>query len=186
MEDRATKRARFLANITGLQGKVNLGSQDSGFYNDVLPQWKLQRERPIHRVMNELSMAGHTTKEIATICDVAPNTVTNVLRQPFSREYVMNNLEKTLQQELKAFLEREALPSLQVLAAVRDNDMAKPAERVTAANSILDRFMGKPNQSVTVTEKPVESMDENELAARTNAILNGFGRSNGVPEAAKG
>lgn len=185
MEDPAVKRARLLENTMGKQGKVALGGANSfivgGLHNDIDPKWFIQREKPIHRTMIEMSMAGYTNKEIATVCETSMLGVSNTLRQPFAREYIVKNTEKTLQEELRAFLEAEALPSLNVLKAVRDNDMAKPAERTSAANSLLDRFMGKPNQSVTVTEKPLESLSEDELATRTNAILNGFSRSNGVP-----
>ena len=73
----------------------------------------------------------------------------------------MQEAKKTVQQEIKTLLEQEALPSLRTLITVRDSDKAKPSDRTNAANALLDRFLGKPQQSVLIEEKnPAEMTDE--------------------------
>ena len=135
----------------------------------------LKYEKPIHRTMVNMLAAGYTVAEISKATGYCVNTVSNAVKQPHARQYLIQEAKKSVQQEIKAILEQEAIPSLQVLTAVRDNPNARTADRTAAANSLLDRFLGKAAQPIVTTEKPIETLTDDELRARANSILSRFG-----------
>ena len=59
-------------------------------------------------------------------------------------------------------LRGEVMDSIMALVEVRDNPKAPAAARAGAANSILDRYLGKPIQKseVTVSQKTPETVED--------------------------
>jgi hypothetical protein len=103
-----------------------------------------------------------------------------VLKQPWAQEYVINQAKKTVQDEIKAILEAEALPSIRKLVAIRDSVDFNSGVPVlaadknvakAAADSLLDRFLGKPVQPMTTDAKPVAQLSDEELRAQVQAEL---------------
>ena len=191
-KQRKSQLANLAQGVIALQenrGLVNkrAGGENAAIVNglvgDLDPVRIAKRETPVHRTMVNMAAAGYTNREIAAQTGYSPTTVATAIKQPHAREYLINEAKKTVQDEIKALLEREVIPSLEKLVAVRDNPQARGADVITASNSILDRFLGKPTQPITTDAKPVEQMSEDELNARTNAILTGFGRIAGAPVA---
>lgn len=158
-----------------------------GLVGDLDPVRVAKRETPVHRTMVNMAAAGYTNREIASFTGYNATTVATAIKQPHAREYLINEAKKTVQDELRALLEGQAIPSIKALIAVRDEPEAKGSDVIAASNSILDRFLGKPTQPILNKEEtPAEKLTEDELNARTNAILNGLGRTAGVSDAAKG
>lgn len=153
---------------------------EGALFGDLDPRLILKREQPVHRTMINMAAAGYTVGEISALTGRGRTTVHNVLHQPSAREHLINEAKKTVQDELKAILEREALPSIKTLVEVRDNPNARSSDRVTASNSLLDRFLGKPTQPITTNEKPVEQLSNDELTARANAVLSRFSSLEGA------
>lgn len=147
---------------------------------DLDPVRIAKRETPVHRTMVNMAAAGYTNREIASFTGYNATTVATAIKQPHAREYLINEAKKTVQDELRALLESQAIPSITALIKVRDTS-EKGSDIVAASNSILDRFLGKPTQPIVTDAKPVEQMTEDELKSRTNAILNGLGRPAGIP-----
>ena len=156
--------------------RYRLGSRFNGInaslpgalFNDNEATRPLKQESPAHRRMVTLAEQGYTAREIADSLGFNRFTVQNALRQPNARKHMIETMQQDVSQEIKRFLEAEVLPSLETLKSVRDSDFAKPGERVAAANALLDRHMGKPNQPFTATTthgKSVSDMSVAELDA---------------------
>jgi hypothetical protein len=140
----------------------------------------IQQEKPIHRTMVNMACAGYQNNEIAQALGRCQQTVATVLKQPWAQEYVINQAKKTVQDEIKAILEAEALPSIRKLVAIRDSVDFNSGVPVlaadknvakAAADSLLDRFLGKPVQPMTTDAKPVAQLSDEELRAQVQAEL---------------
>jgi hypothetical protein len=150
---------------------VNAKLED-GLHGDLDSVRELKRETPVHRTMINMSAAGYQNVEIAKFLGRNIATVSNTLKQPWAREYLLKEAKKTVQDEIKQLLESEALPSIKKLIAIRDSvDLNSgipvlPADKnvsAQAANSILDRFLGKPTQPITTEAKPTAQLSDEEL-----------------------
>lgn len=146
-------------------------------FNPSLAATPLKHERALHRLIIDYAAKGYKYREIATLTGVTPTTVRNTVAQPFAQEHLVNTIQQSVQEEAREMLSREVIPSLKLLVSVRDNPNARPADRLSAANSTLDRFLGKASQPITVTEKPISELTDEELRARANSILTRFGNS---------
>lgn len=134
----------------------------------------IQQEKPIHRTIVNMSCAGYQNNEIAQALGRSQQTVATVLKQPWAQEYVINQAKKTVQDEIKAILEAEAMPSIRKLVAIRDSEWTTSADKSVAkaaADSLLDRFLGKPVQPMTTDAKPVAQLSDEELRAQVQAEL---------------
>jgi len=134
-----------------------------GLVGDHDPKYTLEREKPLHRTIINMVAAGYTNTEVAKMVSRSVDMVENTCRQPWARDYLINEAKKTVQDEIKAVLESEALPSIRKLVTVRDSETARPSDVIQASNSLLDRFLGKPTQPITTEAKPVETQSDEEL-----------------------
>lgn len=170
-----TKRALQLMNEGRDYDKRANGTNATlpgALVGDMDPTRLLSRETPVHRQMINMMAAGYQVKEIADFTGCCVATVSNVLKQPWAREYLINEAKKTVQDEIKQLLENEAIPSLKRLVSVRDSETARPADVISASNSLLDRFLGKPVQPMTNDAKPVAQMSDEELRQQVQDELN--------------
>jgi hypothetical protein len=83
----------------------------------------------------------------------------------------MNAIKRNSQDEIKEFLKAEVMPSLEVIKSVRDNITARPSDRVAAANTLLERFLGKAVQPISPDAKPLSEQSDDELKSNVAAIL---------------
>jgi hypothetical protein len=103
----------------------------------------LQSESPIHRAMILLKAQGLSNIEIAQRLDRTPACVSMVLRQPWARVRLLEELNAQGRPPIQQLLAASAYDSVQSLIDARDDEKARRSERIAAANSLLDRFMGK-------------------------------------------
>lgn len=101
-------------------------------------------EKPIHTAVAYMMCAGATRKEIAERTGLSLSNLSDLAVQPWFKIRLKEITDTAGKDLVKAFLEGEVLPSLEVLRTIRDDDHQRGATRITAANSILDRFLGKP------------------------------------------
>jgi len=96
---------------------------------------------------------GKTVKEIATATNYSVEGVRNIQRQPWYKQRFLRTIAENGGDKVKAFLEGQALNSLETLVEIQ-NDAKTPASvRVASANSILDRALGKAIARVETTVK---------------------------------
>jgi phage terminase small subunit len=136
---------------------------EGALHNDSDSVREIQQEKAIHRRFVDLQLQGYTPTEIAKQTGYSMQWVSQVLKQPFARQHFINESKKTVQEEMKDFLESEVLPSLQALKSVRDDPEARKADKIVASNSLLDRFLGKPVQPIAADAKPPSEMSDEQL-----------------------
>lgn len=155
-------------------------------WNQNDPSYLLQREKAWHRTVQELVMGGMTVHEAAITVGKTPQAVSTVLKQPFAQTRMIAETKKKLADEMREFLEAEIMPTLQLYKEARDNTQLKMDVRLSAAARLEDRFLGKAAQPILTSEKPAESLTDDELKARTNAILDRISGLSGVSSPASG
>lgn len=119
-------------------------------FNDRPPLLDLQREKPEHLMMVMLKAQGLSDREISLRFNdrYGAEYVGTVLRQPWARQRLLDLLNSAGRSGIETLLKSAVEDSVFRLIEERDNPKARPAERINAANSILDRYFGKPTQHV--------------------------------------
>lgn len=112
---------------------------------------------PRLRLVATLLAQGKTKREIATLLDCSYSAVINYAAQPIVKQYVSDLLREAGGNEVKSFLGSQILGSLETLVEIRDNPSARASDRTAAANSILDRALGKPTQHIESTVSTIEN-----------------------------
>jgi hypothetical protein len=154
-------------------------------FGDSFAATTLLEEKPIHRMMIYLHASGATIQDIATQCGYKPNVVGQILRQPWARARLVQILNENGRDHVKHFLTHEVSPSLEVLREIRDNPKTKDSSRIAAANSILDRALGKATVHVesktTVANVPAEAARLDAEIASVRKQLASKGVTDGQP-----
>lgn len=151
-------------------------------FNDTDP-WRISlTEKPRHRKIIQLAEQGCSTREIAAVMEMSAGYVSNVLRQPWARERMINEIREDTKAELKAVLEAEVFPSLRVITEIRDNPEAKSSDRLAAAFHLLDRNLGKPNQPFSDTTKKVDPSTLNDTELLEQLAASGITREGDAPQ----
>lgn len=109
-----------------------------------IPSVTLTTEKPVHRTIAYLLVAGRTRKEICESLSITDKGLRDIIQQPWFQVLLKGITDAAGKDMVKSYLEGEVIPSLEVLRTIRDNPAEKGATRVTACTSLLDRFLGKP------------------------------------------
>lgn len=128
------------------------------------------KEQPEHRVMCYMALSGQTNREIAEQLKMSDTTVSNILRQPWARQFMADEAKKIAGDAVEGFLKAEVINSARILVEVRDNPATPPRTRADICNSIIDRVQGKAIQRV-ITETTISTKDAAEEAAKIDAEL---------------
>lgn len=130
----------------------------------------IAREKPEHRIMVYLKAQGYTNREISKATGYTESWISQITRQPWFKERLAIEMREAGLDPIKQFLAGEALPSLETLAAIRDNENSPAAARVAATNAILDRAFGKPTQHIE-SKSTVDVTNARATAERLEAEL---------------
>jgi len=115
-----------------------------------IPQVDIFGEKPEHRLMCMLKAQGKNHREIAVAMEYSEGHVQTVLAQPWARKRVMDEIMTSGRDGLDELFKGAAADSVYTLIDVRDDKKESGATRVSAANSLLDRFLGKAVANVNV------------------------------------
>jgi hypothetical protein len=129
------------------------------------PQQLRKKEKYEHRLMILMKAAGASTAEIAEALGVTVYTVRDVLAQPYAIDAVVGEIEKHGQDAIQTVIKGATLDSVLKLIELRDADDSPKEVQRKAANDILDRAFGKPNQSITHKNEDVTALSDAELEA---------------------
>lgn len=142
-----------------------LEDEDS-LHNVKLPFFEIKHEKMEHRIMCFLKAQGFSNTEIAEKTGYGNVQVGQVLRQPWAAKRVIEEIQKAGRDEVEILLKGEARASVERLVMERDN-APKASDRISAADKLLDRLYGKPNQAISLTAKVAVSndMSDAQLAA---------------------
>ena len=155
------RNTQVYANNTLAQNELATGyyQQENALFGDKVPNLAIKTERPEHRIIVYLKARGMNNQEIAERTGYGYQWICQIVRQPWFRKRFVDECQSAGLDQVKQFLEGEVIPSLEVLRDIRDDTEAKEASRVVAANSLLDRFLGKPVARVE-TESVSSGLDD--------------------------
>lgn len=120
-------------------------------------------DNPLIEIVATMLASGRNKKEIAKATGREYGTIARISNQPFTKQRVRDLLRANGQDGIKAFLTGEVLGSLETFVEIRDNPEARSADRLSAANALLDRALGKPTQHIET--KKVDDLNEITLNA---------------------
>ena len=118
------------------------------FYNNRDPNLAIQHEKPEHRIVIFLKAQGMSNREIAQRTKFTEPWVSQILRQPWARRKLIDEIARAGKEPLSALIECQATDSVFTLVELRDDPDVESSVRRAAADSLLDRFLGKPTQKV--------------------------------------
>lgn len=160
-------------------GKLDALFNDQPAYQAVL------KESPRHRLILWMTANGQSPQQIATALGITRQTVYTVRKQPWFRAMFVRITESLGKDAATQLLKGEVLPSLQTLIEIRDDPTAKSADRRGAADSLLDRYLGKAVAKSDEGKAPADvASDVDQLkteADRIAAELKAQGLSGFVP-----
>ncbi len=135
--------------------------------NRKAPYYHVQQEKPHHRVFLELAAKGYTVKEIGEMTGFTPVCVNNILRQPHTQQFLVNEIRDiySVDEEVVTVIKDNIVDIVKGLVNVAKSGVNESA-RIAAANSLLDRRYGKPNQPINRgTDVDLNKLSDEELAA---------------------
>jgi len=112
------------------------------------PSVPMSHENAMHRTIVLLSAAGYSQKNIIAQLGVNPSTVSQTLRQPWAQSMLAKLIFDATEEKLQKRFAKEIPEALQTYVDIFSRSSTRPADRISAANSFLDRFLGKPTQRV--------------------------------------
>lgn len=138
------------------------------FHNDKEPQIEIKYEKAVHRIMIKMAARGDTQKYIADACEMSPQHVSTILRQPWAREMIQKEISDRTDDSLEKLFEMKGKEAFNRLVMISEGAESE-AVKLSATTEIVNRWLGKATTNVSVTKKP-EEMSDAELAA---VIANG-------------
>jgi len=151
--------------------RPNHWTDEKRLWNTTQNHHAILQERPQHVQMATMAANGYTSGEIAKHLGYTSRQVGKVLSMDFAQERVIKIANENAREEIKKFLEKETMPSLQVIRDLRDNPQVAPAVRGSMANLLVERFLGKAVQPIDPNAKPVSEMKDEDLKADVESIL---------------
>lgn len=150
---------------------------------------RIEKENPRHRVLVYLFAQGGTAKNvfqqlggewdetnnrpISGTGEFSYQHLLNIRRQPWFQNELLAVIAENGSPLVEARLQLEMMASVETIIEIRDNEKEKGATRLAASNSLLDRYLGKPAQTVR-TEAPSTTAsheaEANELRERLKRL----------------
>jgi hypothetical protein len=126
----------------------------------------LQQEKYEHRVIAHLKAAGHSNAEIATMTGYTPPAINYIIKQEWMEPLILEIIHQRGGDQVETFISEQALPACKTLAQIMENSNNANRDRIAAANSLLNRKYGSPNQPITVHDRRQDPKDltDDELA----------------------
>lgn len=134
-----------------------LAGEPEPLFNDQDPLYTIKHERPEHRIIIFLKAQGLSNREIAERSGFTPTMIGYTLKQPWARRRLLREIETTGRDGVHELLKGSVEDSVLTLIDVQNDEKAKASDRMAAANSILDRFFGRPTQKVETTNLNIKA-----------------------------
>lgn len=117
-------------------------------YNDLKPNLAVIHEKPEHRLLIFLKTQGLSNTEISQRTGYQLAWVGQVLRQPWARERIVQELSLAGRDAVQEAIKSSALDTVHKMIDLRDDKQTPKAVVATICSNLLDRFMGKPVQHI--------------------------------------
>jgi hypothetical protein len=130
-------------------------------FGDREPMYEIKSERPEHRIITFLKAQGLSNREIARRTGFTTTAIGYILKQPWARARLLQEIETAGRDGVHELLKGAVDDCVLTLIDVQGDEKAKHSDRISAANSILDRYFGKPTQRVESINTNVQAkMDD--------------------------
>lgn len=128
-----------------------------------------ENERPVHRLMAQYAARGYNTKEIAELTDYTEVAVSHILRKPAAHQAIADEVQRFVSEDTKVLnlIKANVVASVETLAEIvrNDNGKERAADRIHAAEVLLDRRYGKANQRINDgSSTNLNDVEDGELA----------------------
>lgn len=124
------------------------------------PNLAILDEKPEHRFILHLKAEGFSNKEVAEKMGYTQAWVSQITRQPWFRLQLVQVMREAGVDQIQQVLKANALDSVFTLVEIRDDPQAPKAVRKSAADSLLDRYLGKATQKFADESSQTPSTEE--------------------------
>ena len=124
------------------------------------PNFAIIHEKPEHRLIVYLKARGLSNREVAERTGYSEPWVSQIVRQPWFRIRIVQELKEAGLNKIAKLLESSAVDSIYTLITLRDDNEAPKAVRRACADSLLDRWLGKATVHVARDEDRPPSTPE--------------------------
>jgi len=150
-----------LAELFEESGPTN---PSEGFFNPLAPNLAVLHEKPHHRLLILLKMSGRTNREIAAESGYTEPWLSQIFRQPWAQATMAKISAEAGAQGIRGLLQSECIPSIVKLSELRDDPETPKAVVKSACDSLIQQYLGKPAQQVTVIEDKFQRLDAEGVA----------------------
>ena len=171
MNDTLDSLAQELGTTEGTKDPPCVARQENGptvLWNRKDPQYVRQQELPWHRLALELAAKGFTAQEIGERVGKTAVCVQDILRQPHYQQDQVDLIKRESDKdyEVVEVIKENVVEAVLTLADIIKDTSAKKSDRIAAAQALLDRRYGKPNQPMNRgTDVDLNNLSDKELAA---------------------
>lgn len=133
------------------------------FFNAKDPNLAIMTERPEHRMVIFLKARGHTLQEIAAATGYTVPWVSQIVRQPWARARIAQEINSAGRDELATVIEGAAKEAMYTLIELRDDTESPASVRANVSQYLVDRFLGKPKQSIEQKVGELKEVSDEQL-----------------------
>lgn len=128
---------------------IDVASEEGpdALFNQKKPNLAVLSEKPEHRLMILLKSEGHSNREIAKLTGYTEPHVSQVLRQPWARLRIIEEINKGGREAVQVLLASAAVDSVYTVIELRDT-AEDESVRLRASQDLLDRQLGKATQHI--------------------------------------
>lgn len=135
------------------------------FFNSKDPNLAIRHEKPEHRLVIFLKARGHSLKEIADATGFTIPWVSQILRQPWARARLAQEINAAGRDELSTVIEGAAKDSMFTLIELRDDEDTPANVKANVSQYLVDRLLGKPKQSIEQRTGELKELTDEQLTA---------------------
>jgi hypothetical protein len=134
-------------------------------YNDRAPRYEIKSQKPEHRTIIFLKAEGNTNREIARVMGMSEVAISNILRQPWARTQLLDEINKAGRNEVVTIFKGAAAEVAQQMVDIVNNPEARAGDKISAGHLILDRLFGKATQPLahSFSDSDLKSMSDEQL-----------------------
>lgn len=136
--------------VQTLNKTISASSVNSIPLQQCKPAYEFKNERAFHRIVLEYIAKGYTDVEIASLTGRSAPMIGYVRKQPRYQEPLLEEVKRKMNedQQVVNFIREKVVGAVETLASVMEDDKARNSDRIAAAEALLNRRYGKPNQPV--------------------------------------
>lgn len=134
------------------------------------PQIELKSEQPWHRLLLYFKAQGISNKRCAQKLGTSPQYVGQIVRQAWFQKELIKLLQTEGLPGVQNLIRGAAAESVLKLIELRDGASKEEVQR-DCAKDLLDRYMGKAPQPLSVETEPLSKVDEQRLDAEIAELM---------------